>query len=88
MGLELIVYFIAGVVQDFLSTLNWRYVAEKKIIPAMIFSFLTVAVGMVVLYNIVKDLDPQKSILAIIVYCGGIAVGTFLAMKLKLGSRD
>jgi ABC-type maltose transport system permease subunit len=86
--MEYLIYFIAGVAQDFLSTLNWRYVAEKKIIPAMIFSFLTVAVGMVVLYNIVKDLDPQKSILAIIIYCGGIAVGTFLAMRFRIGSKN
>ncbi|KKQ68129.1 MAG: hypothetical protein A3F95_02415 [Candidatus Nealsonbacteria bacterium RIFCSPLOWO2_12_FULL_39_31] len=86
--MEFLIYFIAGVAQDFLSTLNWRYVAEKKILPSMIFSFLTVAVGMVVLYNIVKDLDPQKSILAIMIYCAGIAGGTFLAMKFKLGLKS
>lgn len=86
--MDYLIYFIAGVAQDFLSTLNWRYVAKKKIFPAMIFSFSTVAVGMIVLYNIVKDLDPSKSIWAIIVYCLGIAGGTFLAMKFKLGLRD
>ena len=85
--MEYLIYFIAGVAQDFLTTLNWRYVAEKKILPAMIFSFSTVAIGMVILYNIIKDLDPQKSIWAIIIYSLGIAGGTFLAMKFKHGLK-
>jgi hypothetical protein len=88
MILMFIIYFFAGVLQDFLTTLNWRYVAEKKVWPAVIFSFSTTAVGMIILYNIITQLDPNKSILAIIIYCFGIAVGTFLAMKFKIVSSN
>ena len=76
-----LIYFLVGVVQDFLTTLNWRYVAKDKILPAMIFSFLTTAVGMIVLYNIITQLDPNRSILAILIYSLGITVGTFFAIE-------
>lgn len=82
-----LIYFIVGIVQDFLTTLNWRYVAKEKVRPAMLFSFLTTAVGMIVFYNIVTRLDPNKSILAIIIYSLGITTGTFLAMKFKIGLK-
>jgi len=84
----LIIYFLVGVIQDFLTTLNWRYVAKEKVLPAMLFSFLTTAVGMVVLYNIITQLDPNRSILAIIIYSLGITTGTFFAMKFKAGLKN
>jgi len=80
--ITLIIYFLVGMVQDFFFTLNTRYVAEKKVVPAVAFSFLTVVMSMLVLYNIVQDIDITKGVLAIIVYSCGIAAGTFLAMKL------
>ena len=83
-----LIYFLVGVVQDFLTTLNWRYVAKDKVLPAMLFSFLTTAVGILVLYNIITQLDPNRSILAILVYSLGITVGTFLAMKFKVGLKN
>lgn len=86
--MDYLIYFIVGVVQDFLTTLNWRYVAKDKILSAMLFSFLTTAVGMIVLYNIITQLDPEKSIPAIIIYSLGITAGTFLAMKFKIGLKD
>ncbi len=79
---KLIIYFIAGIVQDFLFTLNTKYVAENKVFPAVIFSFLTVLMSMLVLYNILSELDSERGILAILVYSCGIALGTFVAMKL------
>jgi len=88
MVLRLIIYFVVGVVQDFFFTLNSRYVAKDKIIPAVIFSMLTVLMSMLVLYNILSELDPEKGIVAIIVYSLGIAMGTFLAMKFKVGFKD
>jgi len=84
MIIHLIIYFLVGIVQDFCFTLNSRYIAKDKILPAVIFSWLTVMVSMLVLYNILNELDPQKSIIEIIIYCLGIAAGTFLAMKLKI----
>ncbi len=84
----LLVYFLAGVLQDFLFTLNLRYVAKNKIIPAMVVSFLVTVVNLIALYNILTRLDPNETISAIIVYALGITAGTFLAMKFKLGLSD
>jgi len=85
MELQLLAYFFAGVLQDFLVTLNQRYVIKDHVISAMITSFFITIVGLVVLYNIISSLDPQQSILAIVIYALGITIGTFLAMKLKIG---
>lgn len=81
MILSLIIYFIVGIVQDFFFTMNTKYIAREKVVPAVFFSFLTVLMSMLVLYNILSDLDASRSIPAIIVYSCGIAVGTYLAMK-------
>ena len=80
--LKLVVYFAVGIVQDFFFTLNTRYVAREKVALAVFYSFLTVLISMLVLYNILTDLDAERSILAIIVYSLGIATGTYIAMKL------
>lgn len=88
MDLQLLAYFLAGVLQDFLVTINQRYVIKNHVVSAMITSFIITIVSLIVLYNIISSLDPQKSIPAIIVYALGIAVGTFLAMKLKIGQKN
>ena len=87
MVIYLLIYFLAGILQDFLFTLNLRYVSQNNIILAMFFSFLTTVVSLTVLYNIVTNLDPNKSIVAIIVYAAGITVGTMLGMKFKPGFK-
>lgn len=81
-----IVYFLVGVFQDILFTLNIRYVTKEKVFLSVVTSFLTVVISMVVLYNIVTQLSEERGILAIVIYAAGIATGTFLAMKLKIGS--
>ena len=86
--MQFIIYFFAGVVQDFLLTLNWRYMAKDKIWGASLFSFLTTIISFVVLYNILTRLDQERSIVAIVVYSIGIATGTFLGMKTKIGTGD
>ena len=86
MIVSLIIYFVAGIIQDFFFTLNSRYVAKDRILPAVVFSWLTVMVSMIVLYNIITGLDPKKSIIEIVIYCMGIATGTFLAMKFRIGT--
>src|SRR3989344_4006557 len=88
MSCYLVVYFLAGVLQDFLFTVNLRYVARNKTFLAVLSSFLTVVVSMLVLYNIITQLDQQKGVTAIIIYALGIAAGTYLAMKFKLGFVD
>ena len=77
-------YFFAGVLQDFLATLNVRYIAKNKILAGMISSFLMTIVGLLVLYNILTSLDSESSLIAIIVYALGITLGTLLAMKFKI----
>ena len=84
----LIIFFLVGILQDLLATLNVRFIALHKIWPAVVSSFLTVVVAMLVLYNILSDLDAQRSIPAILAYAFGIAVGTFFAMKFKLESKE
>ena len=85
MILQLLAYFFAGVLQDFLFTLNIKYVAVNKVILAMLTSFLITMVNLVVLYNILATMDSQRSITTMMVYAAGIAVGTLLAMKFKIG---
>lgn len=86
--LDLIIYFAVGIVQDFLLTLNWRYVAKDKALPAVSFSFLTTVVSWLVFYNILTGLDSRQSIVAIIIYSLGVATGTYLAMKFKIGFKS
>lgn len=86
--MDLILYFIAGVVQDFLLTLNWRYVAKDQVRPAAVFSFLVTVVSLLVLYNILTHLDETRSILAILVYSLGVAAGTFLGMRSSFWIKD
>jgi ABC-type maltose transport system permease subunit len=88
MDYYLILYFFVGILQDFLVTLNWRYIAKHKIGPAMLLSFLVTITTMLVIYNILTKLDEQRSIVAIIIYASGVAFGTFLAMKFKYGFDD
>jgi len=82
--LTLTIYFFAGVVQDFFFTLNSKYIAQNKVGLAVIFSFLTILMSMLVLYNILSELDSQRGLLSIIVYSFGIAVGTYLALKFNI----
>ncbi|PIU80559.1 MAG: hypothetical protein CO140_04060 [Candidatus Moranbacteria bacterium CG_4_9_14_3_um_filter_40_7] len=88
MDYYIILYFFVGILQDFLVTLNWRYIAKHKIAPAMLLSFLVTITTMLVIYNILSRLDSQRSIIAIVIYASGVAVGTFLAMKFKVGMED
>lgn len=85
--LDLLIYFVVGIIQDFLLTLNWRYVAKERPFPAVIFSFLTTIVSMVVFYNILTQLDSERSIMAMIVYSLGIGVGTYVGMRFKIASE-
>lgn len=88
MDYSLVIYFLAGILQDFLVTLNVRFIAKGKVILTVIFSFVTTVVALLVFYNILTQLEAHKSIIAIIVYALGIATGTFFAMKIKAGFKD
>jgi hypothetical protein len=88
MDYYIILYFLAGILQDFLLTLNWRFIAKHKILPATGLSFAVTIVTLLVLYNILAHLDEQRSLIAIVVYAAGVATGTFLGMKFKFGFDD
>lgn len=88
MDYYIVLYFFVGILQDFLLTLNWRYIAKHKIAPAVSLSFLVTIVSLLVIYDIVSRLDSQRSIFAIFVYALGVATGTFLGMKFKIKSED
>lgn len=79
--LKLVIYFLVGVVQDFLFTMNSKYISEKKVWPAVSFSFLTILMSTIVLYRILTDINSETSIIAIVVYSFGIATGTYIAMS-------
>jgi len=80
--LTLVIYFVVGVIQDFFFTMNSKYIAREKVLSAVVFSFLTILMSMLVLYNILRDIDSERSMVAIVVYSCGIAVGTYFAMKI------
>jgi len=82
-----VLYFVAGVVQDFLFTVNIRAIDEHRTFLAALTSFFTVFVGMVILYNIISRLNSEQSLFAIGVYCLGIAVGTAFGMKYRMRHR-
>lgn len=85
--LNYLIYFLVGIIQDFLLTLNWRYVAKERPLPAVSFSFLTTAVSMMVFYNILTQLDSEKSIIAMLVYSIGVGAGTYIGMKFKITGK-
>jgi len=88
MDYYLIIYFLAGTLQDFILTLNWRFMMKERVIPAAFYSFAVSVVSMLVLYNIITRLDSNRSLIAIIVYSLGIGTGTILGMKLKINPKD
>lgn len=85
--LNYLLYFFVGIIQDFLLTLNWRYVAKERPLPAVTFSFLTTAVSMLVFYNILTQLDSEKSVVAMLIYSIGVGAGTYIGMKFKITSN-
>lgn len=79
-----LVYFIVGILQDFLVTINIRFTSKDRIIPASITSFLVTVCGLLVLYNIIVKLNDERTFAAIVIYALGISFGTFLGMKFKM----
>lgn len=84
MDYNLIVYFFAGIIQDFIITLNWRFIDKDKIYLAMTTSFLSVVIYLSVLYTIMTRLDSSRSVEAILAFALGVSLGTFIAMKVKI----
>jgi uncharacterized protein YebE (UPF0316 family) len=85
MDYYIILYFLVGILQDFLLTLNWRYISKNKVLPAALTSFIVTIVGLSVLYHILTHLNNNRGFMAIVVYAAGITTGTILGMKFKPG---
>ncbi len=82
-----ILYFLAGILQDFLFTLSLRLVNREWPLKAASVAFLDNLVSVGVLYHILKQLDDQRSVMAILIYSLGIGTGTYLAIKFRLSKN-
>ena len=82
----LIIYLIVGMIEDFLGTMTLRMVVKERIWLSTIFTFFINVIGMVVFYSIFVRLtnETEEGIISILVYSIGIAMGTFIAMKVKI----
>lgn len=86
--MDLLIFFLAGIFQDILFTLNIRFVSKDRIWPAVFTSFAVTMVSMLALYTILAKLDAQRSLPAIIMYSLGITCGTFIAMRFHLEPKE
>lgn len=84
MAYSLILYFLAGAIQNFLFILGIRFVHDKRALVASGFSFLVSIVSLWALYDIITRIDRSQGLVAILVYSLGFASGTYGAMKMKL----
>lgn len=82
--MDLLIYFVVGIVQDFAFTLNMRYIAKDDAWLSALTSFITTVISLGVLYSILTRLNENRSIIAILVYALGISFGTLIAMKIKI----
>lgn len=81
---EYAVFLLVGVVLAFSSPLEIEWIAEQRAIAASILGFFWQATSLTVLYTILKGIEGDGGISgAIIVYSFGIAIGTFLAIKIR-----
>jgi len=82
----LLVYFIIGVIEDFIGTMTLRFVITDRIWLATITTFVVTVISLVVFYSILVKMmeDSDNGIIAIVVYSLGISIGNFIAMKMKL----
>ena len=76
----LLIYFVVGLIQDFIWTLNIRFIDHDKIFRAALTSFLGTVITTAVIYDILTRLEKEESIVAIVIYAAGVASGTFFWM--------
>ncbi len=74
-------YFLAGLLMDGLITLDYRAVSAGRTRLAVVLSFSITALGMLIYEAYLNS----RSILAILAYSAGSAVGTYLILTF---SRD
>ncbi len=83
MAANLLLFFIAGLIQDLLWTLNVSAVSERKTFRATTYSFINTVFSMMVLYTILEQVGPDKGLIVIIAYALGVGMGTLIGMEYK-----
>ena len=64
----LILYFLGGIIQDFLFTLSLRLVNREMPWRAASVAFLDNFVSVGILYSILRKFDSERTLLAIVIY--------------------
>lgn len=81
-----VIFFLVGIAEDFIGTMTLRLLVAKRIVATTLCTFAITLISLAVFYGIFIKIDNDpKRFVAIVVYSAGIALGTFLAMKVKLG---
>jgi len=86
MDYYIIIYFLVGLMQDFVIALYTRLVNEGAALSSAVLSTLITVINLAVIYSILIRFDSERSIFAIIAYALGNGVGTFIGVKFKIGS--
>lgn len=77
---KIVLFFIAGLIIDLLTTLYTRKVSEKKLWPATFLSGLITLSNFTLLTLIIKETGPN-TLINILAYACGNTFGTYLALK-------
>jgi hypothetical protein len=81
---EYTIFFFVGIVLAFSSTLEIEWISEQRAVAASTLRFFWQAASLTVLYTILENIKGDGGISRpILIYSFGIAIGTFLAIKLK-----
>ena len=84
---NLLLFYIAGLLQDLLWTLTIGAVSERKTYFAASLSFVNTVSGTIIFYRIFEQIDQDSGLLAILVYGLGVATGTIIGMEYKKMAR-
>ena len=76
-----LIYFGAGILQDIVITLYYRFVIDKRAFGSGVLSFIVTLINLTILYGILSSLGPDSGIKLILVYALGNAVGAYLAVR-------
>lgn len=86
--LRLVILFTAGLVMDYLVSLNWIQIQEKRAIAAGSLGVLVVFLSFVIWDNVIKQPDNLYDIIS---YSLGTGIGCYWAVKRsikKLNRKD
>ena len=83
----ILIYVLVGILEDFLGTLCLRFVIHERTALAVGTTFVITIISLLVFYSIFVKLNTQtgQGIADIVAYSIGIAIGTYLGMKIKIG---